>query len=475
MEAQSIKSSPQAASVESLDVRRIPQIVKDLRAAFDSGKTRSFEWRDHQLKSLARLIKDNEQAIADALREDLGRAGQEAFMTEVSHPIGEIAFTRKNLKKWMKPERVPTPVHLQPGVSYRYKDPLGVILNIAPWNYPFDLAVGPLIGAIAAGNCALIKPSEVSPATSALLARLIPKYMDNECVRVVEGGVKETTALLEERYDHIFYTGNGAVGRIVMAAAAKHLTPVTLELGGKSPCIVDRDCNLELAARRICWGKWTNAGQTCVAPDYILVHEEVHDRLIDAIKARLLASYGSDPQKNPDYGRIINGRHHQRVAKLIGSGKVAIGGQTDADDKYIAPTVLTDVSPDSAVMAEEIFGPVLPILKIKSARDAINFVNARPKPLALYVFSNNSEFEEQILTQTSSGGAVINHAWLHLGNPYLPFGGVGESGMGGYHGRFTFDIFTHFKSVLKKKTSIEPDLMYPPYTAEKQKWLKRLV
>jgi aldehyde dehydrogenase (NAD+) len=478
MGAQSVSSQAQsasAASVDSLDVRRIPQMVKDLRASFDSGKTRPIEWRQQQLGALARLVRENETAIDDALRSDLGRPAQEAFLTEISHPLGEIAHTRKHLKKWMAPERVTTPVALQPGASYRYKDPLGVVLIVAPWNYPFDLCVGPLIGAIAAGNCAVMKPSEMAPATSALVARLVPKYLDTQCFRVVEGAIKETTALLEERFDHIFYTGNGTVGRIVMTAAAKHLTPVTLELGGKSPCIIDKDCDIDLAARRITWGKWTNAGQTCVAPDYVLVHEAVHDRLLDAIKKRLHESYGDDPQKNPDYGRIINERHHQRVAKLIPSGEVVVGGQSDAKDKYIAPTVLKNVSPDSPVMAEEIFGPVLPVLKIKSAQDAVRFVNARPKPLALYVFSNDTAFQEEILTQTSSGGVTINHAWLHLGNPHMPFGGVGESGMGGYHGRFTFDTFTHFKSVLKKKTSLEPDLMYPPYSENKVKWLKRLV
>lgn len=476
MEAQSVTTSgPQLAGVESLDVRRIPQIVKELRAAFDSGRTRSYEWRVQQLDGLKNLVKENETAIAEALKSDLGKPSMEAFLTEISHPLGELAVTRKNLKKWMAPEKVPTPAVLQPGVSYRYKDPLGVVLIIAPWNYPFDLVVGPLLGALAAGNCALIKPSEVAPATSSLLARLIPKYLDPQCVRVVEGAVKETTALLEERYDHIFYTGNGTVGRIVMTAAAKHLTPVTLELGGKSPCIVDKDCNLALAARRIVWGKWSNAGQTCVAPDYILVHEAIHDRLLDAIKARLKACYGDDPQKSPDYARVVNGRHHQRVSKMLDSGEVVVGGQTDASDNYIAPTLLKNVGLDSPVMAEEIFGPVLPVIKIKGAADAVRFVNERPKPLALYVFSSNSEFQEQILTQTSSGGATINHAWLHLGNPNLSFGGVGESGMGGYHGQHTFNTFTHFKSVLKKTTSIEPDLMYPPYTAEKAKWIKRLM
>jgi len=475
MEAQiASKSEPQSAAVESLDLRRIPQIVKDLRAAFDSGKTRSIEWRYQQLDGLRRLIKENEADIGAALKSDLGKPALEAFLTEIAHPLGEIAVTRKNLKKWMKPEKVPTPINLQPAQSYRYRDPLGVVLVIAPWNYPFDLVVGPLLGALAAGNCVVIKPSEVAPATSALLARLVPKYLDNQCVRVIEGAVKETTALLEERYDHIFYTGNGTVGRIVMAAAAKHLTPVTLELGGKSPCIVDKDCNLELAVRRIVWGKWSNAGQTCVAPDYILAHEDIHDRLLEAIKARLHACYGDDPQKSADYARIINGRHHQRVSKLIGSGEVVVGGQSDAADKYIAPTVLKNVALDSPVMGEEIFGPVLPVLKIKSAKDAIKFVNDRPKPLALYVFSNSTDFQEEILTNTSSGGATINHAWLHLGNPHLSFGGVGESGMGGYHGQHTFNIFTHFKSVLKKSSSLEPDLMYPPYTAEKAKWLKRL-
>jgi aldehyde dehydrogenase (NAD+) len=470
-----IETRRQPTTIGDLGRHRIPRLVSELRATFDRGKTRPLAWRYAELDALTRLITDNQQAIIDAVGADLGRPALESFAAEIASPLAQIALTRKSLKRWTRPERVPTPIHLQPGVSYRYRDPLGVALIIAPWNYPFETVMGPLIGALSAGNCALVKPSEVSAATSALLARLIPRYLDTDCVRVVEGDAKVATALLDERFDHIFYTGNSAIGRVVMAAAAKHLTPVTLELGGKNPCIVDRDSNLELAARRIAWAKWMNAGQTCVAPDYVLVHEDAHDRFVAALTARLDASYGDDPQRSPDYGRLVNARHHARVARLMGSGKIAVGGQIDAQDNYIAPTVLTDVSPDSPVMAEEVFGPVLPILKIEHTRDAIAFVNARPKPLALYVFSNDKELQEDVLTQTSSGGVAVNHAIMHVTSPNLPFGGVGESGMGAHHGRASFDTFTHTKSVLKKKTSLDPDLAYPPYSAEKMKWLKRLL
>jgi aldehyde dehydrogenase (NAD+) len=335
--------------------------------------------------------------------------------------------------------------------------------------------MAPFIGAIAAGNCAVLKPSEISANTSALIADLVPRYLDQDCLRVVEGGVPETTNLLDQRWDHIFYTGNGVVGRIVMAAAAKHLTPVTLELGGKSPAIVGRSADLEMAAKRIAWGKFWNAGQTCVAPDYVLVHEHVHDRFIAQLRTSLREFYGDDVQASPDYGRIINEHHFQRLQKLLGSGDIAIGGQVDPGDRYIAPTVLVNVPHEAPVMGQEIFGPILPVLRIRDIDDAIAFVNARPKPLALYVFAKDRLAQQRILGRTSSGGATVNHAWMHLTVPGLPFGGVGESGMGAYHGKATFDVFTHRKSVLKKSTLVDPPLVYPPYSDIKERWIKRLL
>lgn len=453
----------------------IAAIVADARDAFDAGRTRPLAWRLEQLEGVARMLKECEEAITGALKSDLGKPALEAYGAEVAYTATEVQTLRKNLASWVKPDKVRSPLVVQPGRSRIYKDPLGVVLVIAPWNYPFQLAMAPLVGAIAAGNAVVVKPSEVAPATSRLLAELLPRYTDSQAIKVIEGAVEETTRLLEERFDHIFYTGNGSVGRIVMAAAAKHLTPVTLELGGKSPCIVDEHVDLEVAVRRIVWGKFYNAGQTCVAPDYLLVHERIAPRMLDLLGRTIEDFYGKDPQKSEDYGRIVNERHHQRLMKLMDSGVATVGGQADASDRYIAPTVLTEVSPDSPVMADEIFGPILPVLTVRNVDEAIAFVNARPKPLALYVFTRDDNVRDAVLERTSSGGATVNHVWLHLANHDLPFGGVGPSGMGAYHGKATFETFVHKKSVLDKSTRVDPPVMYPPYTDKKKKLLKRLL
>lgn len=465
------------AHVDSTEavIAAIPDQVAGLRARFDQGRTRSPEWRIAQLDGIIRFLEERSTEIEAALRADLGKSHFEAWSTEINFAAEEAKMMRKNLKKWMSPERVATPMVAQPGSSRIYKDPLGVVLIIAPWNYPLQLAIGPLVGAVGAGNCAIIKPSEVAPSTSACMARWLPEYVDGECIQVVEGAVPETTALLAERFDHIFYTGNGTVGRIVMAAAAKHLTPVTLELGGKSPCVVAADTDLAVAAKRIAWGKYTNAGQTCVAPDYVLVERSVHDAFVAQLSATITEFFGDDPQQSDDYGRIINERHHARVSRFLDNGTVVCGGETDVADRYIAPTVLTEVDGDAPVMQEEIFGPVLPVIAVDDIDAAIAFINARPKPLALYIFSGERGVQESILGRTSSGGAAINHVVLHLVVPGLPFGGVGESGMGAYHGRHSFDVFSHHKSVLKKPTFVDPAFMYPPYTDKKVRWLKRLI
>jgi len=463
-------------SSPTTNVHEIPSIVRGTREAFDSGRTRPLEWRERQLDGIVRLLETRQAEILAALHEDVGKPELEGFTTEVAHTLGEAKLARNKLRSWTKPERVWTSLMVQPGKSRIHREPLGVVLIIGPWNYPFGLMMGPLIGALAAGNCAVLKPSEVAPATSSLIARLLPEFVDPEAVRVVQGGVAETTALLAERFDHIFYTGNGAVGRIVMTAAAKHLTPVTLELGGKSPCIVDRTANLEVTARRIAWGKWSNAGQTCVAPDYILAHEAIENEFCELLKQMLHAFYGDDPQKSADYGRVVNKRHHQRLMKLLpGSGDLFVGGEADESDRYLAPTVLRNVKPDAPIMADEIFGPILPVLKVRDHDEAIRFVTAREKPLALYVFAEDEEVQRDVIARTSSGGASVNHAWMHLAVSGLPFGGVGPSGMGAYHGRATFETFSHRKSVLVKPTSMEPPIMYPPYDANKKKWIKRLM
>jgi aldehyde dehydrogenase (NAD+) len=352
---------------------------------------------------------------------------------------------------------------------------LGVVLIISPWNYPLQLLLVPLVGAIAAGNCAVLKPSEITPAMSDLFARRLPNYVDRESIQVVEGGVAETTALLAERFDHIFYTGNGTVGRIVMEAAAKHLTPVTLELGGKSPCIVDQHTDLDVAAKRIIWGKFFNAGQTCVAPDYVLVQQAIEDALLARMKQTLVEFFGDDPSKSPDYGRIVNERHHQRLMKLLpGSGEVVAGGVGDEEKRYIAPTILRNVPADAPVMADEIFGPILPVLKYAGIDEAIARVNARPKPLALYLFTNDEEVQKRVLERTSSGGVTVNHTLLHLTVPALPFGGVGASGLGAYHGKFSFETFSHRKSVLIKPTWLDLKFIYPPYDKTKRKLVRWL-
>jgi aldehyde dehydrogenase (NAD+) len=466
---------PGPAPTPRTELAAIPGQVKRLRAGFESGRTRPLAWRREQLQALKRLLRENGAELVAAIHSDLGRPEIEGWITDVSVTVAEIDLTLKNLARWTRPERVSTPLNIQPATSRIVREPLGVVLIIAPWNYPVQLLLSPLVGAIAAGNCAVLKPSEVTAYTSAALGRLLPKYLDAECFATIEGGVDETTALLEERFDHILYTGNGSVARVVMTAAARHLTPVTLELGGKSPCIVDEDLDVGVAARRIVWGKFLNAGQTCVAPDYILVHESKERELLDALKASLREFYGDDPHRTADYGRVINQRHHRRLAALLGSGEVVVGGQTDEDDCYIAPTILRNVSPDSPVMQDEIFGPILPVLSVPSIDAAISFVNARPKPLALYVFTKRKQVEDEVIARTSSGGVCVNATIWHLANSGLPFGGVGPSGMGAYHGRVSFETFSHRKAVLSKSTRLDPKLAYPPYTKLKTTLLKKLL
>jgi aldehyde dehydrogenase (NAD+) len=451
-------------------------VVAGLRAGFESGETRPLKNRRQQLKALLRFLKERERDIETALRADLGRPAIEVYPTEIAFMASEISLALKKLKSWSKPVRVPTALVGQPGRSWIYREPLGVVLIIGPWNYPVQLVLGPLLGAIAAGNCAVVKPSEVAPATSDLLARYLPTYLSPRCVRVIEGGVTETTELLDQRFDYIFYTGNCTVGRIVMEAAAKNLTPVTLELGGKSPCIVDRDADLEVAARRILWGKFFNAGQTCVAPDYVLAHEAIEEELLARMQQTLVNFFGEDPEQSPDFGRIVNARHHRRLMKLLpAGGDLVAGGQANENERYLAPTILRNAPVCSPVMADEIFGPILPVLRVKDVGQAIAFINARPKPLALYFFSRDERAQERVIQQTSSGGVTINHTLLHVAIPSLPFGGVGASGLGAYHGRASFETFSHRKSVLKKPTWFDPWFLYPPYSESKRKWIRRMI
>jgi aldehyde dehydrogenase (NAD+) len=455
--------------------RDISTLAEDLRSTYRRGVTRPLEWRRRQLKQMLAMLDDNEAEIMDALKTDLGKPAVEGFITDIAFVTGEIKAMLKNLRKWNEAVRVPTPVVALPAKSRLIPEPLGVVLVIAPWNYPVQLLLVPAAGAIAAGNAVVMKPSEVSSATSEVLARLVPEYLDPSAIAIVEGGVPETTKLLEQRFDHIFYTGNGTVGRIVMQAAAQHLTPVTLELGGKSPVIIDESANIKVAARRIAWGKWLNAGQTCVAPDYVLVHESRTQELIDGLRLAIAEFYGNDPATSESYGRIVSPRHFDRLRSLMSGGTPVIGGETSADDRYIAPTVLADVDMSSVLMSEEIFGPLLPILPVPSVDKAIDAVNSRPHPLALYVFSEKERVIEDVLARTTAGGVTVNGTIMHLTNPHLPFGGIGESGMGGYHGQAGVRLFQHMKPVLARSTKVDPSLAYPPYTERKAKIFRKVL
>jgi aldehyde dehydrogenase (NAD+) len=448
-------------------------LAEKLRATFRTGRTQDHTWRREQLTAILRLLQENTARFEEALAADLGKPGTEAFIADIGFPVGEAKLALKNFEKWARPEKVATPTTVGPGKSYLKYDPLGVVLIIAPWNYPVQLCFNPLVAAVAAGNAAVIKPSELNPKTSALIAELVPKYLDKEAIVVVEGAVEETTALLEQRWDHILYTGNGTVGRIVMAAAAKHLTPVTLELGGKSPCIVLPDAEMNQAARRIAFGKWSNAGQTCTAPDYILVHKDAEAPLLENLKAVLKEFYGADPKASKDYARIVAERHVDRLAAMIDDdAEVVVGGDVDRADRYVAPTILRGVSKDSKVMRSEIFGPILPVLTFESEDEAIDLINEGDKPLSLYVFTKTKEISDKILARTSSGGATVNGTLFHVINSNLPFGGVGESGMGSYHGEWGFKCLSHRKAVLEKATFMDPKIAYPPYGGLKE-WLIR--
>ena len=453
----------------------ISSIVQQSRQAFDSGITRPLAWRKAQLETMITMLEKHQDELSAALKVDLGRGVEEAWLYDIGFTITEVKLMLKNLKKWTAPRKVPTPMVTKPGSSMRSPQPLGVVCVIAPWNYPVQLLLIPVAGAIAAGNAVVMKPSEVSSETSRVLAKIVPQYFTDKAVAIVEGGVQETTELLKQKFDHIFYTGNGAVGRVVMRAAAENLTPVTLELGGKSPTIVDASANIAVAARRIAWAKYVNAGQTCVAPDYVLAHKSIANELVDAIRTSITEFYGEDPHASKDYSRVISPKHFSRLTSLISSGKVAIGGQSEQAERYIAPTVLVDVDQNSAVMQEEIFGPILPVLEVGSIDEAIGFVNSRPHPLALYVFAQDNSVNEKVVAETTSGGVTVNGTIMHMTGPYLPFGGIGESGMGAYHGQSGVDVFQHLKPVLKRSTMLDAPLAYPPYTKRKFSILKKFI
>ncbi|HBI0893327.1 TPA: aldehyde dehydrogenase [Staphylococcus aureus] len=451
----------------------IEQKFYDSKAFFNTQQTKDISFRKEQLKKLSKAIKSYESDILEALYTDLGKNKVEAYATEIGITLKSIKNARKELKNWTKTKNVDTPLYLFPTKSYIKKEPYGTVLIIAPFNYPFQLVFEPLIGAIAAGNTAIIKPSELTPNVARVIKRLINETFDANYIEVIEGGIEETQTLIHLSFDYVFFTGSENVGKIVYQAASENLVPVTLEMGGKSPVIVDETANIKVASERICFGKFTNAGQTCVAPDYILVHESVKDDLITALSKTLREFYGQNIQQSPDYGRIVNLKHYHRLTSLLNSAQMNIvfGGHSDEDERYIEPTLLDHVTSDSAIMQEEIFGPILPILTYQSLDEAIAFIHQRPKPLSLYLFSEDENATQRVINELSFGGGAINDTLMHLANPKLPFGGVGASGMGRYHGKYSFDTFTHEKSYIFKSTRLESGVHLPPYKG-KFKYIK---
>jgi aldehyde dehydrogenase (NAD+) len=451
------------------------EVVSRLRTAFGSRRTRPLEWRIEQLARLEALLVEHEDEWIAAMVADVGKPEIEGWLSDLRLVVREMAGLRARLDRLVVPRRVRTPITSQPARSMLVPEPLGVVLVIGAWNYPLQLLFMPGAGALAAGNALVLKPSELAPRTAELVARLVPQYLDADAVAVVEGGASDTTELLRQRFDHIFFTGSARVGRVVMEAAARHLTPVTLELGGKSPAIVDATADVELTARRLAWGKFVNAGQTCVAPDYALVDRAVVDDLVAALGRTVQRFYGRDPRRSTDFGRIVNDHHLARLQGLLAGGRAVIGGEVVAAERYVAPTVLVDVDLDAPVMQDEIFGPILPIVPVDDIDAAIAFVGERPKPLALYVFAGDEAVVDRVIEHTSAGGVTVNGTLHHVTSPYLPFGGVGDSGMGTYHGDASFDVFTHHKPVLWRRSSVDPPLAYPPYTKRKRALLDRLL
>ncbi|XP_055035663.1 aldehyde dehydrogenase family 3 member A2b [Misgurnus anguillicaudatus] len=456
---------------------REQKAVERARKAFFTGRTKSLDYRITQLKNLLRFVNERQKEIAEGLKKDLSKS---EFGTPLYETLGiesEINQAVSKLKEWAAPRPVTKNLLTITDQVYIQPEPLGVVLVIGAWNYPWAVTIQPLIGAIAAGNAAVIKPSEVSAHTAKVMEDLLPLYLDKELYPVVTGGVTETQELLRQRFDHIFYTGNGTVAKIIMEAAAKHLTPVTLELGGKSPCYIDKNCDLAVACRRITWGKYTNCGQTCIAPDFILCEPSIQDKVIEEIKKNIKDFYTENPKACQDYGRIINQRHFKRVMAMLEGSTIAVGGENDESDCYIAPTILRDVKPDAKVMQDEIFGPLLPIITVSGPDEAIKFMNQREKPLVMYVFSQDKKLIKRMIAETSSGGVLANDCLIHFSVSTLPFGGVGNSGMGSYHGQFSFDRLSHLRGCLIKQLKMEGvnKMRYPPHTAEKLGWARFLI
>ncbi len=449
------------------------ELIANQRIYFKAQHTKPLEARLALLKQFKKMLVENEQQLYKAVHADFGKSEHEAFLTEVAILIKDIEEAQRSLVKWTQAQRVPTNLVNLPGRSYIVPEPLGVCLVIGAWNYPIQLSLAPAIAALAAGNTVILKPSELAANCAQCMADLVAQYFDPAVFTVVQGGVEETQALLAERFDKIFFTGSPAVGRVVYQAAAKHLTPVTLELGGKSPAIITQSANLQIAVKRLVWAKFLNAGQTCIAPDYVFVHASVYDTCLELFKSQIAANdYRLDAH---NYVKIINERHLARLKNLIDQDKIALGGQIDALNRVIAPTLLENVQLTDAIMQEEIFGPLLPLIKYQDFEEVLQYIENNEKPLSAYLFSNDPAEQKNWEQRLSFGGGCINDAIMHITNPNLPFGGVGQSGTGSYHGKAGFDTFSHFKSVFKKPNIFEVPLKYPPYTSSKMAWIKRLL
>ena len=455
----------------------VKEILNEHNRFYDNQKTRSIGFRIEQLKILRDGIEKYKSKILEALYKDLGKSEFESYTTEVGYVLNSIRYAIKNLKRWAKPKKVKTPIYLFPSKSYIMSEPYGTVLIIGPYNYPFQLLIEPLIGAIAAGNCIVLKPSENVPNVSRVITEMISAIFNKNYIRAIEGGVETNTSLINGKFDYMFFTGSVSVGKIVMESAAKNLVPVTLELGGKSPVIVDESADIKIAARRIIWGKTLNAGQTCVAPDYLLVHESVKEEFIKELKQSIQEFYGEDVLKSKDFGRIVNKRHFSRLKNILEneSKNIIYGGRTSESDKFIEPTLIEISTWDSPSMSEELFGPILPIITYNNLDEAINNIKRLPKPLALYLFTTNKSVEEKVLRKISSGGACINDTITHLINPKLPFGGIGNSGIGAYHGEYSFNTFSHKRSVVSKSNKFNLTMLFPPYNEKRLHLIKKFL
>jgi len=462
--------------MDIIDQAAAQSMLKEHNKFFFTGETRNIEYRISALKKLKNVIKKYEKEIINALYRDLGKSEFEAYGTEIGFVLDSLGNFIKHSKNWAKTKKVRAPIHQFPSKGYIMYEPYGTVLIIGPFNYPFQLLIEPLIGAIAAGNCAVLKPSESTPTVSALVKKMIEETFEEKYVRVIEGEREVTKAFINLPFDYIFFTGSVPVGKIVMKAAAENLVPVTLELGGKSPVIVDKTANLEIAAKRILWGKLINAGQTCIAPDYIFVHKDVKENFIEKLKSTVVSFYTEDASKSSDYGRIVNQRQFERLMTIIqkDKNKITYGGDSNAGTLYIEPTIIDNVNWQDAVMLDEIFGPIMPILEYEDLEEVIESINDRPKPLSLYVFTEDKNVEAAILSRISFGGGCVNDTISHVASSYMPFGGVGNSGMGSYHGKDSFETFSHRKSILKKSTSLDIKLIFPPY-GNKAKLIRKIL